>query len=62
MMSIRYLAAPVLGSGARVRTVYLPRTDGSWAHYYTKAKYAGGANVTVPAPLDEPPPFVRAGF
>ena len=61
-MPIRYLAAPVLEDGARVRTVYLPRTDGGWAHYYTGAKYAGGANVTVPAPLDELPLFVRAGY
>ena len=62
MLGPKYLAAPVLEDGARVRTVHLPRTDGGWTHYYSGAKYAGGANVTVPAPLDELPLFVRSGF
>jgi hypothetical protein len=55
----RYLAAPVLEKGATTRTLYLPANTGGWTHYYSKKAFAGGQNVTVPAPFDELPLFVR---
>ena len=58
----RYLAAPVLEQGATTRTLYLPTNAGGWTHYYTRKNYTGGVNVTVPAPFDELPLFVRAGY
>eukprot|EP01049_Picozoa_sp_SAG25_P004130 SAG25_NODE_253_length_10959_cov_17.097330_3_plen_129_part_00 len=62
MFGPRYLAAPVLELGARKRTVYLPRSEGGWEHYYSRAHYAGGGNVTVDAPYDELPLFVRQAW
>jgi alpha-D-xyloside xylohydrolase len=59
MYGPRYLAAPVLKMGARSRTVYLPANRGGWLHYYSHKKFAGGANVTVPAPFDELTLFVK---
>eukprot|EP01052_Picozoa_sp_SAG31_P026542 SAG31_NODE_2413_length_5741_cov_8.901099_3_plen_146_part_00 len=59
MYGPRYLAAPVLERGLRNRTVYLPTNPNGWVHYYSRAKFAGGANVTVPAPLDELTLFIR---
>ncbi|MET3723768.1 glycoside hydrolase family 31 protein [Sphingomonas trueperi] len=55
------LAAPVVEQGATDRRLYLPAgTD--WTHVWTGETFAGGAWVTVAAPLDEPPPlFARAG-
>jgi alpha-glucosidase (family GH31 glycosyl hydrolase) len=55
----KYLAAPVLEKGATTRTLYLPQNPGGWVHYYTQKKYSGGANVTVSAPYDELPLFIR---
>ena len=62
MFGPKYLAAPVLALGARNRTVYLPRSEGGWEHYYSRAHYAGGGNVTVAAPYDELPLFVRQAW
>ena len=59
MFGPRFLAAPVLEPGATTRTLYLPSTTGGWVHYYSKKKFAGGRNVTVPAPFDELPLFSR---
>ena len=59
MFGPRYLAAPVLELGARTRTLYLPLNVGGWTHHYTGARFAGGANLTVQAPFDELPLFVR---
>jgi len=59
MYGPRYLAAPVLDMGARSRTVYLPTNPSGWVHYYSRKRFAGGANATVAAPLDELPLFVR---
>jgi len=55
------LAAPVMEAGATERRLYLP--DGAdWTHVWTGKTFDGGAQVTVPAPLDSPPPlFARAG-
>jgi alpha-D-xyloside xylohydrolase len=62
MFGPKFLAAPVLVLGARNRTVYLPRSEGGWEHYYSRGHYAGGANVTVEAPYDELPLFVRQAW
>ena len=53
------LVAPVLERGARSRTAYLP--VGGWFRFADDTHYAGGREHTVPAPLGEPPLFVRAG-
>ena len=61
------LVAPVIKPGARQRAVYLPRSErgepagSEWYDYWTKQKLAGGRHVTVNAPLDTLPLFVRAG-
>lgn len=56
-----FLVAPVVEPGATSRTVYLPA--GEWVDYWRGTLYAGGREVTVPAPLDGsgPPVFARAG-
>jgi alpha-glucosidase len=53
------LVAPVLESGAVRRSVYLP--VGEWYDYWTNELLPGGQVVTVPAPLERVPLFVRAG-
>lgn len=55
-----FLVAPVCEPGATHRTVWLP-PDAQWVDYWTGATYAGGQEVTVPAPLDRLPLLVRAG-
>eukprot|EP01050_Picozoa_sp_SAG11_P004233 SAG11_NODE_264_length_11522_cov_14.739210_5_plen_86_part_00 len=59
MFGPKYLAAPVLEQGATTRTLYLPANEGGWTHFYSRKTFAGGANVTVPAPYDELPLFER---
>jgi alpha-glucosidase (family GH31 glycosyl hydrolase) len=56
-----FLVAPVVEAGATTRTVYLP--PGEWVDYWRGTLYAGGREVTVPAPLEGsgPPVFARAG-
>ena len=54
------LVAPVSEQGATSRGVYLPAgTD--WYNYWTKERYHGGQSITVNAPIDTLPLFVRAG-
>jgi alpha-D-xyloside xylohydrolase len=53
------LVAPVIEQGAINRKLYLPQGD--WLSYWTGAHLTGGTDVTVPAPLDQIPIFVRAG-
>lgn len=52
------LVAPIYDEG-NSRSVYLP--DGAWVDYWTKNVYEGSRNLTVHAPLDTLPLFVRAG-
>jgi alpha-glucosidase len=60
MLGPSLLVAPVFTAGATERTLYLPAgTD--WYDLETDQKYAGGQEITVPAPLDHIPVFVRAG-
>ncbi|MBQ7783919.1 MAG: glycoside hydrolase family 31 protein [Oscillospiraceae bacterium] len=52
------LVAPVMEEGARERNVYLPE-GAKWTDAYTKKVYEGGQTVTVPAPLNVIPVFMR---
>ncbi|PQM24531.1 family 31 glucosidase [Streptomyces xinghaiensis] len=54
------LVAPVLTAGAVERTVHLPAGP-RWTDVWTGEEYAGGAPVTVPAPLERIPLFLREG-
>ena len=54
------LVAPVTEQGAVTREVYLPAgTD--WYNFWTNERLHGGQRVTVQAPIDTIPIFVRAG-
>ncbi len=53
------LVAPVIEQGAVTRKLYLP--PGDWVNYWTGEHLTGGADVTVPAPLDQIPILVRSG-
>jgi alpha-glucosidase len=53
------LVAPIMKPDVTRRLVYLPA--GSWYDYWTNKKYAGGTMLTVDAPLDVVPMFVRGG-
>jgi alpha-glucosidase (family GH31 glycosyl hydrolase) len=53
------LVAPVTRAGATAWPVYLPA--GSWHDFWTQQRYIGPSGVTVEAPLDRLPLFVRAG-
>ncbi len=52
------MVAPVIEAGAVMRTVYLPR--GEWKHLWSGKDYAPGWH-DVPAPVGEPPVFIRQG-
>jgi alpha-D-xyloside xylohydrolase len=54
------LVAPVLEADARQWTVYLP-AGAHWTDAWTGAGYEGGRSVTVDAPLDRLPLFLRDG-
>ena len=53
------LIAPVLAQRQTERTLRLP--PGAWYDYWTGKRYDGNSNVTVAAPLERLPLFVRAG-
>lgn len=54
------LVAPVTDQGSTSRSVYLPAgTD--WYNFWTRQRLHGGQSVTVAAPIDQIPLFVRAG-
>ncbi|HEY6215855.1 MAG TPA: glycoside hydrolase family 31 protein [Pyrinomonadaceae bacterium] len=53
------LVAPILKPDVTKRLVYLPA--GTWYDYWTNKKYTGGTMISVDAPLDTVPMFVRAG-
>jgi alpha-glucosidase (family GH31 glycosyl hydrolase) len=58
--SSQLLVQPVTTPGATSATVLLP-AGADWIDYWTGTSYAGGAAVTVPAPIDQEPIFVKAG-
>ena len=63
MLGKDVLVAPVYEEGAREREVYLPR-DGNklkWRHYWSRDFFEPGQHITVPAPLEECPIFIREG-
>lgn len=53
-----YLVAPVYAYHARSRDVYLPR-GARWTNAWTGETRYGGETITVPAPLDQIPLFIR---
>jgi alpha-glucosidase len=60
MLGPSLLVAPVVTEGAVTRSVYLP-AGSNWVDYHTDLTYGGGQHVTVPAPLERIPVFVREG-
>ena len=53
------LVAPIVKPDVTRRLVYLPA--GTWYDYWTNKKYTGGTMISVEAPLETVPLFVRAG-
>lgn len=53
------LLAPIVKPDVTRRLVYLPA--GVWYDYWTSKRYSGGTTITVDAPLDVVPIFVRGG-
>ena len=60
MFGPAFLVAPVTDQGATTKQVYLP-AGADWYNYWTHARMHGGQTVTVDAPIDKLPLFVRAG-
>ncbi len=60
MFGPAFLVAPVTEQGATSRQVYLP-AGADWYNYWTNERLKGGQTVTVAAPIDTIPLFVRAG-
>ncbi len=60
MFGPAFLVAPVTAQGETSKKVYLP-AGADWYDYWTHRKYTGGQSVTVAAPMDQMPLFVRAG-
>ena len=54
------LVAPITEQGATSRRVYLP-AGADWYNYWTSERVTGGQAITVSAPIDIIPLFVRAG-
>jgi alpha-glucosidase (family GH31 glycosyl hydrolase) len=55
-----FLVAPITEQGAVSRMVYLP-AGCDWYNFWTNEKLHGGQTVSVHAPIDTIPLFVRAG-
>jgi alpha-glucosidase (family GH31 glycosyl hydrolase) len=53
------LIAPVLEEGASTREVQLP--EGKWINYFTNQAYNGNTTITVAAPMETMPVFVKSG-
>jgi alpha-D-xyloside xylohydrolase len=60
MFGPAFLVAPITEQGAISRKVYLP-AGGDWYNYWTDERLNGGQTITVAAPIDTIPLFVRAG-
>lgn len=60
MFGDAYLVAPITEPNVTTQTLYLPSVAGGWTHLWTNQTFAGGANVTVPAPLGNLPIFKRS--
>ena len=59
MIGTDLLVAPIVKPDVTRRLVYLPK--GTWYDYWTNKKYEGGTMISVDAPLETVPMFVRAG-
>jgi len=59
LLGERLLVAPVVARGATTRTLALP--PGTWVDLRDGERYAGGATITVDAPIDEIPVFLGDG-
>ena len=57
LLGSELLVAPVVQPGAAERRVWLPK--GNWIHLWTGERFSGG-EVTVPAPMGQPPVFYLA--
>jgi alpha-D-xyloside xylohydrolase len=60
MFGPAFLVAPITEQGATSRKVYLP-AGADWYNYWTNERVKGGQTITVAAPIDTIPLFVRAG-
>jgi alpha-D-xyloside xylohydrolase len=60
MFGPAFLVAPVTDQGVDTRQVYLP-AGMDWYNFWTQERVAGGQTITVKAPIDVIPLFVRAG-
>jgi alpha-D-xyloside xylohydrolase len=60
MFGPAFLVAPVTAQGETTKRVYLP-AGADWYNYWSHERYHGGQTITVAAPIDEMPLFVRAG-
>jgi alpha-D-xyloside xylohydrolase len=60
MFGPAFLVAPVVEQGTTSREVYLP-AGADWYNYWTNERLKGGQTITVAAPIDTLPLFVRAG-
>jgi alpha-D-xyloside xylohydrolase len=60
MFGPAFLVAPVTEQGATSRKVYLP-AGSDWYNYWTSERVKGGQTISVPAPIETIPLFVRAG-
>jgi len=60
MLGPSLLVASVVEPGATTRRVRLP-AGADWADFWTGARYAGGEEIELPAPLGRPPLLIREG-
>ncbi len=60
MFGPAFLVAPVYKQGETSRKVYLP-AGADWYNYWTNQRFHGGQTITVDAPIQTLPLFVRAG-
>ena len=59
MVGADLLAAPIVHPAQTARLVYLP--EGTWFDFWTGKQFQGGTTISVDAPLDTLPLFVRGG-
>ncbi len=60
MVGESLLVAPILARGVTQRRVYLPNTC-NWVNYHTGNFLTGGQTISVNAPLEHTPIFVKSG-
>lgn len=60
MLGPAFLVAPVTEQGMTSRKVYLP-VGADWYNYWSNERTKGGQTITVDAPIDTIPLFIRAG-